>query len=207
MPKSNEDTNIAFPQVVGASCLNRGEEKSEAPFHLYARAFHKAGEDLAHKPKLDRGGLSSFDACPIVFLYRQAIELYLKALLQELGELSDESLTTHDLRKLLPPIRWQFERWEIEKKLGTGDVATFHDLERLVDDLCVVDPGSFAFRYPIDKHRKSALPLGFGFSVMDFAKRFDPVLSLLSGCVSYVSERLQMEAETAAEAHSDMVDW
>ena len=209
MPDTKKNTHLAFPSGASqeSTCLNLWADESEAPFALLARAYHKAGKRLAQNPKLDRGGLSNFDAYPVVFLYRHAMELYLKAVLQELGELSQKCLSTHDLRELLPPIRRQFEKWGIEKKLGTGDVATFDDLERLVRDLYAVDGRSDAFRYPINKHGESALPRGFKFSVVDFARRFDPVLDMLSGAVSLTDERLQIEAEIRAEAVTEMSDW
>lgn len=48
-------------------------------FAVYAEAFHWAGNILAEK-MFDQAGYNDLEACPIVFLYRRALELYLKAI-------------------------------------------------------------------------------------------------------------------------------
>jgi hypothetical protein len=51
---------------------------------LYARSFHLAAKKLAASFQPDANALAEFDACPVVFMYRHAIELHLKAIV--LGE-------------------------------------------------------------------------------------------------------------------------
>jgi hypothetical protein len=51
---------------------------------LYARSFHTAAKKLAGALEHDSGPLTDFNACPVVFMYRHAVELHLKALV--LGE-------------------------------------------------------------------------------------------------------------------------
>lgn len=51
---------------------------------LYARSFHEAAKALATSFQPDTNHLTDFDACPIVFRYRHALELHLKAMV--LGE-------------------------------------------------------------------------------------------------------------------------
>ncbi len=47
---------------------------------LYARSCRKAAETAMRKMELDADPFAAFDACAIVFLYRYAVEVYLKAL-------------------------------------------------------------------------------------------------------------------------------
>jgi hypothetical protein len=49
----------------------------ERDLWLYARSFHSAAKKLAGALQLDAGELSEFDACPVVFVYRHALELHL----------------------------------------------------------------------------------------------------------------------------------
>src|SRR5450432_33952 len=51
---------------------------------LHARSFHTAAKKLAGALEHDSGPLTDFNACPVVFMYRHAVELHLKALV--LGE-------------------------------------------------------------------------------------------------------------------------
>ncbi|MEA1866935.1 MAG: hypothetical protein U9N19_02370 [Thermodesulfobacteriota bacterium] len=52
----------------------------EQNLKFYAEAFHNIAKRLASQYK-DEWPLSSFEACPIVYLYRHAFELYLKAVI------------------------------------------------------------------------------------------------------------------------------
>ena len=51
----------------------------EEEFDIYAGVYWNAAQTLAKN--LDLDGIFGYDACPIVFLYRHALELYLKAVL------------------------------------------------------------------------------------------------------------------------------
>jgi hypothetical protein len=52
----------------------------EEHLKFYAEAFHSTGKKLASQYE-DEWPLSSFEAYPIVYLYRHAFELYLKVVL------------------------------------------------------------------------------------------------------------------------------
>src|ERR1035437_3954372 len=51
---------------------------------LYARSFHKAAKALAALD-LDSGPFTEFDISPVVFMYRHAVELHLKAMVLGAG--------------------------------------------------------------------------------------------------------------------------
>src|ERR1035441_2897009 len=51
---------------------------------LYARTFRKAAKKLAGSLRLDTGPFADSDVSPVVFMYRHAVELHLKAMV--LGE-------------------------------------------------------------------------------------------------------------------------
>src|ERR1035441_8792546 len=61
--------------------LNRDNERD---LWLHARSFHNAAKTLAGALELDSGQVTDFDVSPVVFMYRHAVELHLKAIV--LGE-------------------------------------------------------------------------------------------------------------------------
>jgi hypothetical protein len=53
----------------------------EKEFHLYGEAFWNAAKTLLQNDALDKRPIASFDASVIVYLYRHALELFLKEIL------------------------------------------------------------------------------------------------------------------------------
>lgn len=49
-------------------------------YRFYAHAFHKAARMLAANTNLDKKVHADWDACPVVSMYRHALELHLKSL-------------------------------------------------------------------------------------------------------------------------------
>jgi hypothetical protein len=57
----------------------------EQDLWLFARSFHTAAKKLAEAPEFNCGPFTDFAvSCPVVYLYRHALELHLKAIV--LGE-------------------------------------------------------------------------------------------------------------------------
>ena len=56
-----------------------GSPKEE--FYFYARSFRTAARTLVQTLELDSTARSDWDACPVVFLYRHAVELMMKAII------------------------------------------------------------------------------------------------------------------------------
>ena len=52
---------------------------------LYARSLHKAAKTLIATLDLQPNPKTAWDACPVILLYRQSVELHLKALVDEGG--------------------------------------------------------------------------------------------------------------------------
>lgn len=190
----------------GNAVLNiLGRPKDE--FGLYAEAFHGAARSLVESFS-GRPGYSDVDACPIVFLYRHAAELYLKGILicgaSILGFRGKPTvdvarlLGEHSLRKVLPDVRRVFEAvdwgWSWEEE------PTPRQLEELLGELDEVDSGSHAFRYPTDRRGEGSVTEHFSFHVEDFARRMDLVLRMLESAESGLQHILEGEYEAASYA-------
>lgn len=177
-------------------------------FGIFAHAYHSAAQHLVGQMK-GNTGYRDYEAYPILFLYRHALELYLKAIVFKgatlLKLLSEETIdysnffTKHELSSLLPAIQiiWKLVDWDWD--FGIEQVKTFEDFSDMVKDLEEIDPSSFSFRYPVDKRFKAVLPHHFCFSLFAFAEHMDPVLQTLDGAVTGLEERWNHAAEIIYE--------
>jgi len=87
--------------------------RPESEFGIYGAAFWRAGRTLATS-LAKQNGYRDFDACPIVFLYAHALELYMKTIVRRGGSLvslagkklpvDQRALTRHDLLPLTEPL-------------------------------------------------------------------------------------------------------
>ena len=95
---------------------------------------------------------------PIMFLYRQYMELTIKhcirltfRLERKYGE-KDDFEVTHDIERL-----WKkyLERWCFS--FPDDPIIGAEDVTRLIEEFCKVDSGSFAFRYPEERNKSPTL--------------------------------------------------
>lgn len=179
-------------------------------FDAYAYSFQNAAHGLVERLRQQNGSYRDPDACPIVFLYRQAIELYLKAILvwgegilrlqaQESFDF-DKVVGTHKLAALMPLVKRVFDAcgW-VKPQGGEPKYGTYAEIETAILEIDEVDPLSYAFRYPINKKGKSALPDGFHFNVIAFGDEMDELLKMLDGAATGVYEHFQNLASIRQE--------
>jgi hypothetical protein len=123
---------------------------------------------------------------PILFLYRHYIELRLKSLLLDAGELLDEP---HDV----PPLHFLRSLWERVRKLllrigPESDGAWCKRADQVIDEFDAIDPTSFAFRYPVDKNGKTTLPPDLCIDPRVARQMIGELDILLSGAESQIIE-------------------
>jgi hypothetical protein len=178
-------------------------------FAMYAEGFHTGARALV--ARLATGPLfTMFEACPIIFLYRHALELYLKAIaiwgrdLLDLAGVScpdpGKALTNHPLRDLMPTMEAVVRALGWDWDLGTDSLRTKQDFDALLNELDRVDPKSYAFRYPVDKKGNASLPEGYTLRFPEFVRRLDDLLQALDGMATELEYRLE-EAREAAYQH------
>ena len=121
----------------------------------YAEGYKRAG-DILVKYVIDNKCDQDFLIYPIVFSYRQYLELRLKELITVSSSLLDQNIdvsTSHDLMSL-----WGKVRPSIEKVWPHSQTKSYLDAVRdRIKELCSVDPGSYAFRYPEDTRGEPTL--------------------------------------------------
>ena len=129
--------------------LNAQLHVTPEQWDTYAEGYKRAG-DIIVQYVIDTHSYQDFLVYPIVFLYRQYLELRLKELFRVSSSLLAESVgiaIDHNLLSL-----WRKVRPNIEQVWPDSHMKSHLDTvgDRL-EELCSVDPGSGAFRYPEDK--------------------------------------------------------
>jgi hypothetical protein len=136
-------------------------------FGHYGEAFLEAARTLMRSLRRKRG-FSNVSVAPLLFTYRHAIELFMKAIIvgadRPLAATEDEDtqlfgeLAGHELSRLLPRVRSTFDAagWEWWWPKNQY-VETFDDVAALLKYIETIDPRSFSFRYPIDKRRRRSI--------------------------------------------------
>ena len=189
--------------------MNRGHivlnflNNTAVDFNAYAEAFQQAAERLTEK-LLDSNGYSDADACPIIFLYRHATELYLKTIIIMVSNKSCEHLNhkktfkEHNLLKLKNIL--------LRLLNDKHSAPIFGELYELFSDnesstnkkikyLDTLDERSISFRYPTDNEGEANLPDHFHLVLEDVAQ----VLSELCDQLSAITFGLSMHEETQIE--------
>jgi hypothetical protein len=123
-------------------------------WYRYAVAYKEAADRLSSSMS-DTFGRNLLGA-PMLFLYRHYVELHLKSLLLDAGELLDDP-------QAVPPKHYLLQLWERVRSLllrvGPGSNGGWLDrADEVIAQLAALDPTSLAFRYPVDNGGKPSLP-------------------------------------------------
>ncbi len=156
---------------------------------------------MALAVELAPGPSTKFAACPIVFMYRHALELHLKALI--LGGGSKFLATKPDRLSVYKThsVSWlsQFVcqivtalKWE--KDFRCEGIETPADFKAIVEDVNSVDPGPYSFRYPARADAPNSIEDNSTFNVREFGRRMDALL------LDSTADALAATWETYAEA-------
>jgi hypothetical protein len=184
----------------------------EREFSYFAEAFHLVAQEavaaLRQSPYF--GPIEDFRAYPIVFLYRHALELHMKAVIlvgspmlrvKGMTEVDRQDLLkTHSLDMLRQELERVFEAYEWEWDLGIPHFQTLEDFRKTIAELHQVDAGSYAFRYPLDTKGRPSLASHFRFDLFEFCEILDSLFSVFEGAAIGAYEELQATLEAMAEA-------
>ncbi len=133
------------------ACLNYGADDWE----LYIGGYKKAGDVLVNHIKETHRD-QDFLVFPIVFVYRQYLELRLKKLIRDCKILSDEQPDFpkgHKLREL-----WIECRRLLEKLEPKAEQIDLEAVDEGIQQFCDLDPNSKSFRYPFSQKGHKLLP-------------------------------------------------
>ena len=181
-----------------------------------AEAYRVVAHDRVEALRAHRrflGGGLEWEVYPIVFLYRQAFELTLKAIilagavfLRDIGQdpMPIAKVMKHDLLPLFSEVDRILEAIEPNGEPWDFDVPglrTRAQFRQVVSEFDLYDRGSYTFRYTVCKDGTTAsLDRGFEFDLFAFAALMDRVVPALIGAPSWIRELMQDRWQAAWEA-------
>ena len=166
---------------------------------IYANGYKNAGDLLVEYIKEKQVTQNSL-AYPIVFLYRQYIELQMKAIIRDGNQLLDipiEFPKDHWIDKL-----WKQCRKIIEEVWPEAPSVDLEAVEECVLQFSEIDYGSAAFRYPTDKSGNPSLPDLSVINLRNLSEVITRMGSLLDGVGIGISIKLEHKREMEAECHN-----
>lgn len=149
----------------------------------YAHSYRSAAMNLV--ASCEQHGTFTIDdgALPIVFLYRQAFELYLKAIVYRAAVLT---INEEDLRQAVPRLWREHSLVRLVRMAEPVLVSSIRpwlqsgELHRKIAPLAVrldeVDPGSYSFRYPVTSYGNPALPTNVMLNIFVFSEAMEHML-------------------------------
>src|ERR1022692_3448445 len=186
MKKKPPALPLARPKAVFQSDERSWHNGGDIEIGLYARSLHKAAKTLIATLDLEPNSKTAWDACPAILMYRQSVELHLKALVGEGRNFlpsPTDGITlykTHSLRWLAQLVCQIIKavRWEGEFKCD--GIATLADFSAVVNELEALDPVSIAVHPGSRARHDGSVPHQLQPpNVARFAKQLDFLLTLL----------------------------
>ena len=83
MKKKPPVVRFSKPKALAQTEDRRWHNGGDIEIGFYARSLHRAAKTLIASLDLEPNPKTAWDACPVIMLYRQAVELDLKALVYE----------------------------------------------------------------------------------------------------------------------------
>jgi len=152
---------------------------SSFPWEGYISGYKQAADILVNHLGTSRGTLDTV-VFPLLFLYRQYLELHLKDLVRRARKLLSREAPTKKLDHRLLPL-WRELRGMIEEIWPDEDSRPLEQIEDYLNQFSSVDPESFAFRYPESKAGKPSLQGLTHINVRRVAEIMQQVSKLLEG--------------------------
>lgn len=170
------------------ACLNYMHDGWPA----YIIGYKKAADALVDYIKENRHSQDTL-VYPILFLYRQYLELAIKNIINKARQLQDIS-------GVMPTGHKIHDLWKICEKLLTdiapGDsVEAIKEINRLISEFCAVDPKATAFRYPEDKDGNPSLPGVKRINIRNVYDVIEKISVILEGAEMMIGEYLNVKAE------------
>lgn len=154
---------------------------------------YKKAADILSKYVFENQHNQDFLIYPIAFLYRHHIELKLKEIMVVSSKIMDEPFELKHHHKLID--LWHDALKRIKKKWPNADYSVFQDTEDILNRISKFDPGSFSFRYPLDKKQKPNLEDGSRINILNLSDVFNNISAFLDSVESQFKLEWEFEYE------------
>lgn len=182
--------------------LNACLHVSGGNWDTYAMGYKMAG-DILVQYVADNNNDQDFLVYPIAFVYRQYLELRLKELIFVSSRLRNKSAgipMTHDLVSL-----WRQARTGIETLWPDAEtMGHLGAIEARLKELCDIDLGSYAFRYPENKGGSATLTGLVHINLKQISDVVQGISHVLDGSSTGMGEYLDAKREMEAEYRAEM---
>jgi len=204
MKKKPPVSRFAKPKVKARGTDETWNNGADVEIYFYAKSLQKAAKALVKELGLDGKAGNDWDVCPIISLYRQALELHMKAVVSEGGNFL-ASPTDHITLYKTHSLRWLAQIvCQIIKRVGWGSefscegLSTVAEFNSLVNQLEALEPVSCAVH--ADKRgRSGAIPAQLHRSeVAELFPKLDALVDLLAATADALAAMWDQrgEAET-----------
>jgi hypothetical protein len=193
---------LPFPnKAVTNSAEKTWHKGADVEIILYAQSLQKAARTLVEKLELEPNPKVAWDACPVILLHRQAVELRLKMVVGQGSnflKLPTDPITLSKIRSL----RWLAQivcqiietvKWESEFKCE--GVTSLADFSALVSELEALDPVLCAVRSGGRSRDGSVPPQLEASNVVRLAKNLDGLLELLDATADRLAATWDMQRD------------
>lgn len=154
-------------------------------WYSFGTSYRLAADALAAAIE-QRPGTANVLTLPLIYLYRHYIELRLKSLLLDAGELLDDP-------QQVPPAHYLVTLWHRVRSLllkvdRSSEGPWLERADAVIHQFDALDDGSFSFRYPVDKDNNAS---------------FDTPLRICPAVVKRVVDELSIVLEGASAQVDD----
>ena len=204
--KPSPGSRLFFPTPGPHSPASKCYSIPAADLFLYARSFHTAAKKLAGLLQLDTRQSADSDVSPVVFIYRHAVELHLKAVV--LGDGGNFLATkpdalsvhkTHSVSWLAQFVCQIVTAADLEGAFKCAGVESLADFKAVIEELNAVDPGSYVFRLPVSAEGLDSAPGHIKLTMRDFARRMDALLELLDSTADALAAEWDLRSASDVE--------
>ena len=202
-----------------AKTITLGHGQPQWEFGPFGKVYHHAAKQALARLRRKKA-LDGKDACPVIFLYRHAVELYLKSIIivgrtlfllsgRPEPQLNGELYQTHRLDHLLNAVTTVLKPLGIRPPSKIAGLGSYADLRKIVGELSKIGERSYTFRYPVDTTGAASVPRGTTLEMERFGVLFDALLSFLAQCNSFLESRwdAMVDAHTEAESEGRKGQW
>lgn len=169
-------------------------------FFLYSEGYKKAGDNL-QEYCVENPFYSNSLVYPMVYTYRQYIELRLKELIvmgNKFNDINNDFPDEHSLLKL-----WNIYRNQILPNIEKIDKEILDNVERIIAEFNSEDPKSMSFRYPLSKGpNREANITRDTIDLKNFRTVIDKLADFFSWQWEMISHYTDMKSEMIADNYS-----
>ncbi|MFB2877821.1 hypothetical protein [Floridanema aerugineum] len=195
MVKNNQSYKGLF--ISDIDWINNARINCFHGFDVLAEGYYN-GADILVNHVIENGTGQDTLVYPIVFLYRQHLELRFKEIIREGWLLLNEGKDfrpTHDLQILWGQVKEVIEKVFPEDEKTPGESLTEH----IVKEFSIHDPISMSFRYPESKDGKKFLANLENISISHLSEMLQGAYEFLYGVIAAIVHYRSLASEYSSD--------